>query len=369
MLFRLVFVVSLLVSISLGQGPVIDISGDVWDGNGGPFVSGQVYRLRSTPGSNTPRVPAGRTLTVQAGAIVKIDVGLVVDGDLQAADSVFTSWRDDNEGGDSNGDGTSTVPAAGDWDRIELRSGSRVDLLRCRFLYGGSQATPGAAVFVRGGETVLRECLVRYSDTDGINCGKNRVVVDHCRIEDCGDIAVFGAVLQDLDAFASNSAARNARGDYIYCTVANKTTGGRRVLNPINTLNTSGVVVLGPEAFSSIDLIVQPGDELLVQPGMIFKWVRGRCFVYGSLQCAGTAANNVVFTSFEDDVHGGGHSEGRQCDSAAAGRLGGYRSELPVGGRDFARDDYLHQGLVRRFGAECRDGCSGCRQRDEPLAL
>jgi hypothetical protein len=99
-------------------------------------------------------IPAGVTLTVQAGAVVKlggvspnygsgpgsaaliVDGGLVVTGD-GSNPVVFTSLADDSQGGDSDGSGPSSG-ASGDWYGIVFRSGSSGRLDHFSASYAGS---------------------------------------------------------------------------------------------------------------------------------------------------------------------------------------------------------------------------------------
>ncbi len=75
---------------------------------------------------NALRVNSADSLIVRAGSILKFNGGhLQSDGRISVRGTanrkvVFTSWRDDTYGGDSNQDSTNTAPAPGNWTYLYL---------------------------------------------------------------------------------------------------------------------------------------------------------------------------------------------------------------------------------------------------------
>ena len=99
----------------------------------------------------TLTVGSGAVLTVEPGVVVKVlssGAPVVVNGGLAmvgAADPdsmiVYTSIKDDSYAGDSNVDGSSSSPSAGDWRYIDFNA-TTIDtasvLEECLFRFGGS---------------------------------------------------------------------------------------------------------------------------------------------------------------------------------------------------------------------------------------
>ncbi|MCP4490301.1 MAG: right-handed parallel beta-helix repeat-containing protein, partial [Gammaproteobacteria bacterium] len=97
-------------------------------------------------------VPAGINLTIESGTIVKFNSGknLSINGTLDARGTeldkiIFTSYRDDSVGGDTNGDGYSEA-APGDWNQIVFSntvtsSFTFVEHLIIRFAGSNSEAS------------------------------------------------------------------------------------------------------------------------------------------------------------------------------------------------------------------------------------
>jgi len=72
--------------------------------------------------SQDTMVSSGVTLTIEPGAVIKFKqyISLVISGKLIAKGTptekiIFTSFNDDQAGGDSNQDGNDTLPRSGDW--------------------------------------------------------------------------------------------------------------------------------------------------------------------------------------------------------------------------------------------------------------
>ena len=134
-------------AINAAEIPEGDWHTDTWDNTGVVyFISGDL------------RVPAGETLTIAPGIIVKVvdpitvqtPPEIMIEGDLQAGDALaapvlFTSGLDDDNGPadvanwDSNNDATATAPEINNWAGITFAAGSggNSHLTNVTLLYGG----------------------------------------------------------------------------------------------------------------------------------------------------------------------------------------------------------------------------------------
>jgi pimeloyl-ACP methyl ester carboxylesterase len=113
-------------------------SNQTWTKEGSPYVV-----------EGAISVQQHRALTIEAGVVVKFKEGATLYAHARSpvhiqgtADEpvIFTSFKDDSAGGDTNADGDATVPAPGDWGYANFGGGSSNNVMHLSHLkvhYGG----------------------------------------------------------------------------------------------------------------------------------------------------------------------------------------------------------------------------------------
>jgi hypothetical protein len=160
-------------------------------------------------------VPAGVTLTVDPGVLVKMitgswclnctndnQVGFEVDGSLVVAGTAaspvtFTSIHDDSVGGDTNSDGGASVPSPNEWNGISAGAGGSLSLDHVVVGYAGVSVGGNPA-----GPVSITNSLIH--DGNGINVSESTLTLASTEVSS----TVGGAALA-LSGMSSTSTVSN----------------------------------------------------------------------------------------------------------------------------------------------------------------
>jgi len=89
---------------------------------------------------------------------------------------VFTSYKDDEFGGDTNGDGGTSTPSKGDWQYIKSDNGGTVNFAYCRIRYGGKNYS---MVYSYGGAVNIAHSIIEKSSGRAIETKGTASITDN----------------------------------------------------------------------------------------------------------------------------------------------------------------------------------------------
>ena len=180
------------------------------------WLGSQVYHL-----TGTVTVPSGVTLTIMPGAIIKFDKncslivntgGTLIAEGTAAQPIVFTSIKDDEYGGDTNGDGDLTRPQPGDWHQIYAHGGT-VRMNYTRVYYGSNDGSgPGCLEVDNNGQFIFNNSILSFTK--------------HCGIRSqSGSFNAYNSVITESPLAINLHGGTN--NNFINCTIANVTSAVR----------------------------------------------------------------------------------------------------------------------------------------------
>ncbi len=440
------FVNNTLAGVSMSHGQPITIANSLFNNNAGyaavlavtgqPLVlsgnsgTGNHYHAIQLSGSynNIDLAPqgsivyqmlpsglvAGKTMTVRAGTIVKLSAtffemygSLLVQGTAESP-VVFTSWKDDTFGGDSNGDGSATSPAPGDWVGIAAQGLATID--HAVVQYGGgtgacSYIMPGMLTQywsscggsrVTSAQITVTNSTLRYSAKPAIQITNGSGVV--------GSLTLDGSVVSDNladgiqvkgqftttvsnSSFVNNTLAGVSMSHGQPITIANSLFNNNAGYAAVLAVTGQPLVLSGNSgtgnhyhaiqlsgSYNNIDLAPQgsivyqmlpsglvAGKTMTVRAGTIVKLSATFFEMYGSLLVQGTAESPVVFTSWKDDTFGGDSNGDGSATSPAPGDWVGIAAQglatidhavVQYGGGTGACS-YVMPGMISQYWSSC----------------
>ncbi|UCE20460.1 MAG: right-handed parallel beta-helix repeat-containing protein [Gemmatimonadota bacterium] len=321
---------------------------------------------------NQVSVPLGHTLTLTSRTIIKadssssilVDGTLTAEGDYQRGTVVFTSFKDDEYGGDTNSDGPSSGEQ-GDWDGIFLNGqGDKQgigEFNTCVIRYGGYRHGSAEANirFNQSDSGHITNSLCEYSDYIGvevISCSPDISGNEFLHNADSG-LYVFGNQAKPVIAdniFTGNGLDAFGPGDSTYAVVLSSTilmsyTGNTGSRNGINAFAMNGLIEdsvtwsMPDQDFLFImteNIDVEKEGTLSLSAGTILKAKDGtELNVKGVLEARGTEGDPVFITSIGDNI-GGNKLSGEQVINIEPGAwdgiyLNGQDENLGIGKFDW----------------------------------
>lgn len=273
----------------IGNGPIT--SDAVWEfiAPDFPLVMGSVS------------VPEGLKLTIEDGLVIKPHASnLTVNGTLLSEAGsrgiVWTSWKDDAHGGDTNRDGDTSAPNHSDWRGIVLGSTAGDSRITGNsFFYSGNHvATYSGSViystlFIHGSAPVIEGNSFQATNSNVITLAESTAKIHNNTFTDIG-IGSYAVYLRDLLAFPVMSGNKgNGTGRHAVHIPGGTMLQSAEWTRPGLPYYISASVNVGDGDHTDVVLEIAPGTEL--------QFPNSALYVHGTLLCEASEEMPIVFTS------------------------------------------------------------------------